>query len=1152
MPPISDFWPPVEPSLELLDEPTHKRITSLHHHLCESTITVPVEDVVTAGGSEKTMTLWERVETWALDVYHKSPSRRVKGASGSSGVQCRMVRDQWTWGQSFLVYEIVFYRDRGSEEDVGEEEEDSILESWVIRFGLPPYEGDEFFNTPDQLERKILNEVGALKVVKQRCSPDLVPVPDVWGFCARHGREFQQIFGGIVEDEVDENGKKRNPHPLGPSFPAFILMSAMKGKTIEECGFPVHELGIHFDELEAPPPSFEEEGGYLSSPILRTYFKSLAKIHYALSQVTFDKIGSFTVDEETGEVGIGPMAEFGLGPFDKAEEYFGVMGEAFKRIADASAAAPEEDEDEESEDADAQNSNPLNLKDSEIAGLRRQYAASLFQKALGSHLSPLTNTGPFPLRHGDLHSENILVDEETGEIVGVIDWEGAGTVPWEVAGALNWEVQGEVVEWDGNVKPRRTGVHTAFNEALKEVEVEMKELHQRQESQHRRRQSQHRKEQSTEDDEDEVYSTPMSTLSPSSSYTSLVSSSEGGHSSALSGRTHSRSSSISHLTAITSPPTSPASSLFDINKNSSNMSMKGAATSILEQVTRFVDVNKTPTVQNSGNTTSKIKKISSFFSRSASEPQSTPPPPPTSFPVNNTNFHKHIRTDSLCPEIIESIRTSPPSSPPSTPSKIGLKSSSKANAKPPAPPPGSAGGSTLQNPLSLPTIPTLSLSVAALAITASTPQPPLRLNSAHLRQATAPPTAMRRSPSPSPSPSALSPPEMLSRSPSTGAYINSPSPRYHRYTGSMHKRRMSSHFREFPASSYTGGGTGGLSVPSSPVLFSSPQPGYARRMSPSGSPGSTSPLLFGGSGGGRTMGLPPLTRTPSPSNGHFTTTTTAPGSYGPPTPRHPHGYAHTYVHSHGHVRRPSSWYLGLSGVPLTPVTPTAASMGLGLSAGGLKRSMSTSGAETTGSQMGPVTMKTAPSTPVPAPALALPSLSASTSTSSGGEEYFSAASSISSTGSPIEVPSISRRPPAPLPLSLPPAIDQTFSAGGKVELDEKPLPSLPFPPPPLPSPTLQVARTKSQLFAKEPTPVKKSPPIPLSDLHASVGSYVAGYLSHWMYVFGCEWETVGKALFDVIDQEEAAKLGPGAGEESRAEEAFWRWAEEQRQQSGEC
>ncbi|KAJ2927987.1 hypothetical protein H1R20_g9110, partial [Candolleomyces eurysporus] len=226
-------------------------------------------------------------------------------------------------------------------------------------------------------------------------------------------------------------------------------------------------------------------------------------------------------------------------------------------------------------------------------------------------------------------------------------------------------------------------------------------------------------------------------------------------------------------------------------------------------------------------------------------------------------------------------------------------------------------------------------------------------------------------------------------------------------------------------------------------------------------------------------------------------------------------------------------------------------MGLGSSAGGLKRSMST-GADTIGSQAGTVTMKTAPTTPIAAPSLTLPSVSASTSTSSGGEEYFSAASSIN-TGSPIEA-SLSRRrgPPSPLPLSLPSAVDETSAKLNQLDLDEKPLPSLPLPPPSLPSPTLQVAATKSQLSAREPALVKRSPPISLSDLHASVGSYVAGYLSHWMYVFGCEWETVGRALFDVVDQEETSKLGPDAEEKDRAEEAFWRWAVEQRQQSGEC
>lgn len=53
--------------------------------------------------------------------------------------------------------------------------------------------------------------------------------------------------------------------------------------------------------------------------------------------------------------------------------------------------------------------------------------------------------GPFPMRHGDLHSENILVDS-TGHIVGVLDWDCAGTVPWEAFAVPTFEVSGHFTE----------------------------------------------------------------------------------------------------------------------------------------------------------------------------------------------------------------------------------------------------------------------------------------------------------------------------------------------------------------------------------------------------------------------------------------------------------------------------------------------------------------------------------------------------------------------------------------------------------------------------------------------------------------------------------------------------------------------------------
>lgn len=76
----------------------------------------------------------------------------------------------------------------------------------------------------------------------------------------------------------------------------------------------------------------------------------------------------------------------------------------------------------------------------------------------------------------------------------------------------------------------------------------------------------------------------------------------------------------------------------------------------------------------------------------------------------------------------------------------------------------------------------------------------------------------------------------------------------------------------------------------------------------------------------------------------------------------------------------------------------------------------------------------------------------------------------------------------------------------------------------------------------------------LSALHAHAGSYVAGYLGHWMFVLGCEWDTVGRALWDIIVAQKALESGEDSkggkacnGEEEEAEEdphlekAFLNW-----------
>lgn len=52
-------------------------------------------------------------------------------------------------------------------------------------------------------------------------------------------------------------------------------------------------------------------------------------------------------------------------------------------------------------------------------------------KAMASQLS-LFNEGPFPLDHDNFLHSNIMVDENSFDVTGVIDWEGACTVPSEI------------------------------------------------------------------------------------------------------------------------------------------------------------------------------------------------------------------------------------------------------------------------------------------------------------------------------------------------------------------------------------------------------------------------------------------------------------------------------------------------------------------------------------------------------------------------------------------------------------------------------------------------------------------------------------------------------------------------------------------------
>ncbi|KAF8900125.1 hypothetical protein CPB84DRAFT_1680758 [Gymnopilus junonius] len=390
MSPISDIWPDVTASLEIMEPEYATRVTSM---------------------AEQLRPHHRAIESYASSFHPQQ-------------LPCRLVADHYTWGQSFVVFELFF--------------SDNL--SWIIRFGMRPM--DAYFNTAAQLERKILNEVAALHLVRQRTT---IPVPEIISYHAHPSPS----------------------NPLGADFPAFVLMTAITGMTIEDCGIAIQELSSGYEQ------TLESLGGDESKhAILQNYLHDIADIHVQLSRITFDHIGSFVIDAQ-GVVTVGPGADFGLGPFSSAKEYFAIQAEAYEELAMATGLDDNEDE--------GGNAN--------VAQLKRQFVASLWRRAMMPLVDERDARGPFPMRHGDLHSDNILVDK-TGHIVGVLDWDCAGTVPWEAFAVPTFEVSGHFTETDTSSTfssdsasstsslsstssaPTRSVVHHAFHRELAAAEFQ--------------------------------------------------------------------------------------------------------------------------------------------------------------------------------------------------------------------------------------------------------------------------------------------------------------------------------------------------------------------------------------------------------------------------------------------------------------------------------------------------------------------------------------------------------------------------------------------------------------------------------------------------------------------------------------------------------
>jgi hypothetical protein len=279
--------------------------------------------------------------------------------------------------------------------------------SWVVRVAMTSLSSAPESCSAHEvlLRKKMANEAAALEIVRERTT---IPVPHI---IAIH--------------------TKSSTNPLGPDAPAFMVLTSIEGTHMTT-------LGI---DMSNPDPTCGDE---MKLSILTKYFYDLADVHVQLSGITYPLIGSFTIDA-FGDNLFGPSIEHAMGPFTSSTAYFRALADHFDHIASAGSSH------------------------SEVDRLKKQFVAFMWRSAILTLVDTHDDHGPFPLRHGDLHVDNILVDS-TGHIVGLLDWDCAATVPWEVFAVPGVDTSAFFVDVFESGKPKTENFpprHAIFNRALK-------------------------------------------------------------------------------------------------------------------------------------------------------------------------------------------------------------------------------------------------------------------------------------------------------------------------------------------------------------------------------------------------------------------------------------------------------------------------------------------------------------------------------------------------------------------------------------------------------------------------------------------------------------------------------------------------------------
>ncbi|THW08543.1 hypothetical protein D6D24_09119 [Aureobasidium pullulans] len=294
--------------------------------------------------------------------------------------------------------------------------------AWAVRFPIPGR-----VMHPDE---KIRREVAIMRFVKEKTK---IPVPKVIAF-------------GTAADNHD------------PSIGPFLITDWVEG-------IPVTSL---IEELPRPSwgPVLRHD---IEDNLLRKIYSQMASILLELAEHDFDKIGELSMVEEDNTL---PLWSINYRPMTMKMNDVEAGGNV---IVDDHTLPPFETTTDYMQHLVQQNITHLHKQRNSIddaADARRKFILRCRMEALVPYFTSKTHdSGPFKLFCDDFRFGNVLIDENTLEFTGVIDWEWTYAAPQQfLFSAPSWLILERPTSWTENGESRYKDNFTVFLRCLGEEE----------------------------------------------------------------------------------------------------------------------------------------------------------------------------------------------------------------------------------------------------------------------------------------------------------------------------------------------------------------------------------------------------------------------------------------------------------------------------------------------------------------------------------------------------------------------------------------------------------------------------------------------------------------------------------------------------------